>query len=467
MPTVTVPGSDRPFQFPEGTPPEEMKAAIDRHLGKDTSTFSKMSVSDTAKQHLASMASGPAKAQYDQAQASASQDIKNSLGRAAGEAAAMAPFAIAAPLTWGASLGLGAAIMGGAGLAGGIAKIATKAAVGSNEIPKSRADLSLALGVDTLAGVGGEVAGRGLMLGKTLLPKIIERAAARSDAGKILLRQKFSNLRNQLYEAIGTAAIPKAAPEAMAVAGEKQAGAVFADVERPVREAYASLNKLPKAPFLGGSMTEFTPDAAEIIKGLEADLHLQVGIGHEQPLDGLIRAKGNFQQKVFASKTMNDEERVIFEKLATDLHDIISKETKDLGPNVAGLYKKVNDLGVTLNKATVANTIAEKFINTYTGRAAIGATIGGGEGYRRGGAGGAAAGVAIGAGASVAIPGLATVILQQTMRHPQAASTLSRALELAIQGKKTLANEVSARAFGMAGVRETIKEAAKQAPEQP
>lgn len=425
----------------------------------------KASVSETAKAHLASMQGGPAKAQFEQAQASASQDIKNSLGRAGGEAAAMLPFVAAAPLTAGTSLPVGAAIMGGAGLLGGMAREGFKVGVGSSEVPKG-SDLALALGVDTAAGVGGEALGRGLMLGKTLLPKILTRVAVRSEAGKAAVQTEFTNLRNELYQEINNAAIPKPAPGAVIPFGQTQTGSVFVDVERPLREAYAKIAQLPRAKgsFLGGE-TKLTPEAGQIIRDIEQDLHLQVGIGQLQPLDGLVRAKGNFQQKVYESSTLNTEEREVFQKLAADLHDIIKKETKALSPQAAALYDQVNELGITLNKATVAKTIAEKFVNTYTGRAAIGASIGGGEGYRRGGAGTAAMGAAVGAGAGLATPRLAALILQQTMAHPKAAQVMSRALDLAINGKNYNAREVAGRAFAMAGVRETLKDAMRQVPE--
>lgn len=422
-------------------------------------------VSETASGHLASMQSGPAKAQFEQAQASATQDIKNLTSRAVGEAAAMAPFAAAAPLTGGTSLPLGAAIMGGAGLLGGLAREGVKSVMGSSEVPKGK-ELALALGVDTAAGVGGEMLGRGLMLGKTLLPKILTRVAVRSEAGKAAVQTEFTNLRNELYQEINNAAIPKAAPNAVIPFGQTQTGSVFVDVERPLREAYAKIAQLPRAKgsFLGGE-TKLTPEAGQIIRDIENDLHLQVGIGQLQPLDGLVRAKGNFQQKVFESTTLNTEEREVFQKLAADLHDIIKNETKALGPQVAALYDRVNELGITLNKATVAKTIAEKFVNTYTGRAAIGASVGGSEGYRRGGPGTAAIGAAVGAGAGLATPRLAALILQQTMAHPKAAQMMSRALDLAINGKNYNAKEVAGRAFTMAGVRETLKDAMRQTPE--
>ena len=461
----------RRVQGPDGTVHEFPSDATDDEVRKalqPESVFDRMKrVHDTAEQNIFGSASKSSTDRYNKAQASATQDIKNAYGRAAGETAAMVPFAIAAPFTEGASLPAGVAIMGTAGLASGLAREGTKKAIGSSEVPKGK-DLAFALGADALFGIAAEGTGRALMLGKTLLPKILQRASARSELGKRALLDDFTNTRNALYESINKAAIPGAAPEAVARMGETQSGSVFVDVERPMREAYEKIAKLPKAKgaFLGGE-TKLTPEAGEIIREIEKDLHLQVGIGQMQPLDGLVRAKGNFQQRVYNSRTLNDEERKIFYKLAEDLHDVIRTETKSLGPETAALYKKVNDLGITLNKATVANTIAERFINTYAGRAAMGVAIGGSEGYRRGGAGGAAIGAAAGAGASVAVPGLAAVILQQTIKHPEAAKILSRALDLAINGKDGLAKDVAARAFAVAGVRETIKEAIKQQPEQP
>lgn len=411
------------------------------------------------------MKAGPARQQFEQAQASATQDIKNLVGRAAGETAAMVPFAVAAPFTAGTSLPVGASIMGAAGLASGLAKYGTQKAIGSTEVPKGM-ELAMSLGLDTALGAGGETFGRGLFLGKTLLPKIVERAAARSEAGRLIMGTKYANMRQELYDAIHEAAIPKAPPEALVRLGEAQTGSVFVDVDRPLREAYAKLDRLPKAKgvFLSGE-TELTPDAAEAVARLEQDLKPDVFVGKMEPLDGLIRAKGNFQKRIYQSATINDEERPVLTELAADLHKIIKSETKALGPNVERLYNEVNELGITLNKATVAKTIAERFINTYTGRAVMGATVGAGEGYRRGGPGGAALGAAAGAGASVAIPGLATVIVQQTMKHPQGARWFSQALDMAIAGNQGKAIDLAGRAFAVAGVRNTLRDAFRQQPD--
>lgn len=454
----------------QNVPDDELASALAKKYPQyadvlAASTFDKMSISQKAKERLASMKSGPAQAQYEKAQASATQDIATLKGRGYGTLAAAAPFALA-PLTGGLSLAGEAAALGGLGLAGGIARESIKSGLGSSEVPKG-GDLALALGVDAIAGASGPFVSRGLMLGKTLLPKILDRVAARSDAGKAALLTKFTETRNALYDAINQAAIPKPPAGAVVPYGQTQTGSVFVDVERPMREAYAKIARLPRAKgaFLGGE-TQLTPEAGQIIRDIEQDLNLQVGIGQMQPLDGLVRAKGNFQQKIYNSRTINSEERKIFQKLAEDLHGIIKTETKALGPEPAALYDKVNELGITLNKATVANTIAEKFINTYTGRLAVGATLGAGEGYRRGGSPTSAAmGAAMGGGAALGVPRLAALILQQTMSHPKAASQLSRALDFAIKGDNASAREISERAFAMAGVRETIKEALKQAPE--
>lgn len=498
MPTLEELGQKVKAKYPQyaNVPDAELGAKVKAKYPdayKDFTESQKTSVSQKAKERLASMIAGPAKAQFEKAQTSATQDIKRNITTAVGETAAMAPFAIAAPFTAGTSLGVGAAIMGGAGLVGGALREGIEAIGGKKQ---SLQDLALTLGVDTAFGAGGEALGRGLSLGKTLLPKLLERAAVRSDLGKVLVEKQYAGIRSQLDQIVGKRLV---------------------DVEAPLRSAYRDLEKLPlgKGAFgeqftgltaegeetatnIGASMrakgeaaklgqqigkakarqvrlenvqsgvtaaSGISQRGRELIKEMESRLEIVNGkIASRQPLDALIEIKGNLSQKAY--KEFNVRERPIFRDLAGQLDQTIKRELAG-NPEAAALYEAANEKGRTLFATTAVKTMAEKFIYSYGGRLAGFSAVGAGAGYYYGGRTplAAATGAAAGAGLSVGVPKLATLILQQTAAHPQAMAKLNQAVEFALKGDTRSEREMAERAFVMAGVRETIKEYFKQPTE--
>lgn len=456
------------------------------------STFDKMAVSQKAKGHLASMESGPAKKQYEQAQASATQDIKNYVGRAAGETAAMVPFAIAAPMTAGTSLAAGAGIMGAAGLASGLAREGTKKAIGSSEVPKGW-DLAKAVGADVAWGASGEATGRGLFLAASQLPKAIEHAANKSAAGKALLEKAYAGIRSELDAVVGKRPVNverplldakrrlEALPEGKGAFGEQFTGLTgkaeetYSNIvegvkaKREAAKATKSLTKLKARQTKLENVTSgvqageaVAKTGREMIAEMEAKLEKINGrISSHQPLDALIEIKGNAQQMAYGPTT-NVRERPVFRDMAETLDKIIKEQIAG-DPQAAALYKRANDLGKTVFQVPVASTMAQRFIHSYASRLVGYSIFGAGAGAYFGHSPmAAAAGAAAGAGVSVGVPKLATLILQQTMDHPKAAAELSKGIEFFMRGDVGRARDMADRAFVMAGVRETVKEWIKQ-----
>lgn len=400
-------------------------------------------VAKKARVNLANLQGETTKANYE-------QDISNIKGKAVGEAAAMAPFAAAAPFTGGASLGVGLTLMGAAGLVGGTARETAKALLGSTEMPESGKVLALGLGLDAGLGMAGEGTGRAISsVGLTLIPKLIQRSAAKAEAGKMVLDQAFGDARNALYEIVGKTPV---------------------NVGPMLNDAYQALGKLPKgAGSMGKRFSGPTGPASEILGALEADLGLAGGkIAADQPLDALVRMKGSLSQMAFKESGLNTEERLIVKQLVTKLDKTLKEEMKPIGPVAEALYKKANDLMIVQKERSAAVQMAERAMKTMVGRAMAGGLMGGGVGmYKSRGLTGAAEGAALGAlaGATSTLPPkLATLILEQTMSHPEAAPLYRKAIKFFVEGSEGPAVALATRAMLLAGARDTIK-AAKEAPD--
>lgn len=402
---------------------------------------SKGETAKKARVHLANLQTETAGAEYK-------QEMSNIKGKAIGQAAAMVPFAVAAPFTGGASLPVGLGLMGAAGLAGGTANETVKALFGSTEMPESGKALALSLGLDAALGAAGEGTGRAIgSIGFTLLPKLIERSAAKAEAGKLVLTQAFGDTRNALYQIVGKKPV---------------------NVGPMLNDAYQALARLPKGTgAMGKRFSGPTGPASELLANLEADLGLTGGkIAAEQPLDALVRMKGSLSQMAHKEAGLNDEEGLIVKQLVRKLDAKLKEEMKPFGPVAEALYKKSNAIMETQKEHLAIVDITEKAMKTMVGRATAGGLFGGGVGmYRTRGVAGAAEGAAIGAlagAASTLPPKLSTLIIEQTMSHPQASTLMRRAAKFAIEGREGQATTLALRAMGMAGARETIKAAKEQ-----
>ena len=378
------------------------------------------------------------------------QDVKNAVGQAVGTAAATVPFAAAAPFTGGASLGVGLTLMGAAGLTGGVARETAKSLLGSTEMPESGKALALSLGLDTAIGAAGEGTGRAIgSIGLTLLPKLIARSAAKAEAGKAVLDQAFGDARTALYQMVGKKPV---------------------NVGPMLNDAYQALGKIPKgAGAMGARFSGPTGPAQEMLGAIEQDLGLEGGkIAAHQPLDALVRMKGSLSQMAFKESGLNTEERLIVKQLVERLDTTLKGQMKEISPVAEQLYKKANDIMLVQKEHSAAVQMAERAMKTMMGRATAGGLFGGGVGmYRTRGVAGAAEGAALGAAAgamSTIPPKLSTLVLEQTMSHPEAAQLYKKAIGFFIKGSEGEAVNLARRAMGMAGVRETIK-AAKQSPE--
>ncbi len=456
------------------------------------STFDKINVSKKAKEHLASMESGPAKKQYEQAQASATKNIRRSVSTAVGETAAMAPFAVAAPFTGGTSLAAGAAIMGGAGLAGGAIREGIEAIGGKKQ---SVPELLKTLGVDTATGMIGEGIGRGLgLVTKTLLPKLILKATARAEGGQAVLDQLVFNTRRELEKEIETYAMAGVetpvtskttalVPSRMRPAGQRmvsgmrnveapvvsQTGTYWVDAGRPIKDAFDKITAQPQAAGrFGQRFSGMSPKAAEIVRGIEQDINTNNGsISNMQRLDHLVEIKGRLNQFAWSDEGLTRDEKVIFKNLAGDVDSVVKDALKDVGPKAQELYKKANDIWKIQKETNVASKLAERSIAAWIRHKAVGAGIGGAYGYYAGGGpAGVLTGAAIGVGMDVAAPKLAKLAVEQVMAHPQGAGMMKNAIRFFIQGDKGKAEALAARALATAGVRNTVRQAMEQTDDE-
>ena len=132
-------------------------------------------------------------------------------------------------------------------------------------MPASGKALALSLGLDTALGAAGEGTGRAIgSIGLTLLPKLIQRSAAKAEAGKAVLDQAFGDARTALYEMVGKKPV---------------------NVGPMLNDAYQALGKIPKGTgAMGARFSGPTAPAQEMLTAIEKDLGLAGGkISAEQP----------------------------------------------------------------------------------------------------------------------------------------------------------------------------------------
>lgn len=394
-----------------------------------------------ARKNLAGNLAAQTAGQYE-------QDISDAAGQFAGTAAAAIPAAVAAPFTAGASLPAAMGIAAGAGALGGLAREGTKAAFGSNELPRSEGDLAKTLAVDAVLGAAGEGAGRAIAkAGVTLAPKLLERAASKFEAGQNLLEQAFVDTRGKLTAEI------------------RAAGRPSVDVGSTLETLYDKIATLPRGRgAFGKRFTDPTNKAAEILRALEEDMATSGGgISSKQPLDSLIRLKGSLQQMAWKEKSLAAEERQAFKQAAISLDAAIRKGLASLGGEAPALYERSLDLMKTQVVNDGAVQIAENFLKSIGGKLTAGAAIGGAAGgYQQKSLSGALAGAAGGALVAGSANALAAKtipwMLERTLSNPEAGKVLKEAINYAAAGKMGQAHVLAARAFGIARIRQTLKD---------
>lgn len=379
------------------------------------------------------------------------QDITNAKTEFAGQAAAAIPVAAVSLGTGGLGAPAAMAVMGGAGALGGAYREGVKYIGGSTDIPKTGADLAKTLSLDAIMGAAGEGLGRGIGFAtRSLAPKLLQRAAAQYEAGVNLLEKAFVDTREQLTGAI------------------RAAGRPSVDVGNTLTTLYGKLTRLPRGSGkFAHRFSDPTSKAAEIIGLLEDDMAASGGsVAAMQPLDSLVRIKGSLQQMAWKEKGLAAEERQAFKVAAAELDKSIRASLKNLGPEATELYDTSLQLMKTQKEHDAAVSIAERALKTMGGKAMALGGAGGAYGYYKeggltgalkGAAEGAALGVALGsanAAAAKAIPWT----LEMVMTHPQAAKVFKNAIANFADGRESQAMILATRAFGMAGVRERIKE---------
>ena len=197
MPRVDIPKVGL-VEFPDSMSSQDINAAAKRlYEGKGGSSFDKIPVREKAKARQTLMQSGPARQQFEQAQASATQDIVESKRKALETTVQMLPFALAAPFTGGASLEVGMLVMGGAGLASAAGHEILARQSGEK---KSFDALTTSLGIGLFSGMLTEAGAQGIgYMGKTLLPKMVQRAAAGAAKGAEMLETAFTTTRQAIW----------------------------------------------------------------------------------------------------------------------------------------------------------------------------------------------------------------------------------------------------------------------------
>jgi hypothetical protein len=404
----------------------------------------------------------------EQTKADFKQDVSNAKGKFWGEMAASVPVILAAPLTAGTSLAAGAAIMGGAAAAGGIAREGTKGAIGSDQIPMDANSVAKTLGWDAVLGAAGEGVGRGIgLVTKNLLPKLIERSAAKSEKGQQLLKETYEKGKTALFDMIQE-------QPAGRVGRPTINGKPAVNMELPITDLITGLKKPPQGigPLVG-KYTGPTPRAQELIREAEGQLETRGGtVGSHQPLDVVLDFKGRVNEVAWkkGEDALPTIEGNVLKRFVGQVDDIARKELGKVGgPGAVQHYngllqlektQKANDLAVSLTES-----VAKKMMYRMGSGALAGGVAGGTYGYTRGGVGGIATGAvegaAVGAGVTAAAqlpPKASTWILEVLANHPQAAPMMKKAVDFWATGQAGKAEALAARAFGMSGVREIIKD---------
>ena len=406
MPTVRVAGVGS-FNFPEGMSQEEMKKAIDRHLGK--STFDKMPLSSVAQARQQSMQSGPAAAQYQKAMASAEQDISGRMKKVE-EAAFMAPLAVAAPIAAPMGLVAGTGFMAAVGLGGGLNKLALRKATGLGNVPDSVHELAHVLGVSAAEGAAAELGGRatiGMIEGiGSLMPDLIARAAATSSRGLTSLNSYLFKLRSEL-----STIIPKDAT---------------ASIGNAWRYTWSELRKLPTKDVSKRTLEILDQFKTGGGKKLVVDAG---GLADRQPLDLLIEKKGILQAQAYG-KDVPWKEAKILKDMASGLDNQIRHRLAEI-PGAQNLYTKGMKLWEIARKGDVATETAAEVMKHFVPKTALGLS-----GLNR----------------------LADVMLQRTMSIPKSATLFTKAVEATMEGARSQATTMARKAFEMAGAKEMTDE---------
>lgn len=386
----------------------------------------------------------PGNVQSNRIIAEAAQDEKNLYGRFAKDAALAVAAGAAAPFTGGASV-LGAlAIAGGAGAAGSLAGTGIQKYIGSNETPRSVGDLASVVGFDAASFVAGEGAGRLVgVVGKKLLPKFIIQTAGQVENGKKVLLQMYGATSRQLDAVIDSAAAAAGKPNGWTVG-----------VDTVLKDLDSSLKNLPNMKnAFGRRFGGLTEKASETVSNIAETLATAGGNVVDQDLKGVIATYHSLQKMAFLDKSLSAREKDVFRKAAVDLGNVVKKAVKQVGPEAESLFKEANFVAkadMARDAALDLTTVGLKMLVKKAGLP-LGATA---IGYATAGAPGAA----VGAGLSLGLPHVATFVLKQTLKHPQAAPLMKKAVDIAIEGHGKEAETIATKAMQMAGARAIISD---------
>ncbi len=441
------------------------------------STANTLTVSERATKRLDSMRRGPAKQQFEQAQASADSDIAGM--RAKSDAALqMLPFVLAAPFTGGLSLAGSSAIMGGAGLAAAGGQEIREAQRGISKPGSSiLASLGLGVGSGVTAELGGALVAEGVGWGMTALPKLIQRSAAMTEKGARQLNDAFVATRQALYAEVGNRPVDigkelreaykrlEALPVGKAAFGEEfseltpRAATVSSKIEsglnaeqkaaklnKALTVARARQTKLESVTSGARAADEISQRGREIIAELEGQLeHVNTQISSSQPLDALIRIKGRLNQLANKEPSLDTEEAKILQdftgKLDFKIRQAIRGDPRGSGNTRAlALYDQANELMKVQKERDLTIGLAEKVL-----KKTIGFMAGPFNTFA----------------ASTALPHLSTMALEKVLTNKIAVQTWQKALALQAKGMAGAATEMATRAFKEAGVRESLRNSMK------
>lgn len=442
-----------------GTPPAPWET------GQSAST---LTVSDAARQRLESMKRGPALEQFQQAQASAEADITARQAKADAALQAL-PYVLAAPFTGGLSVPAAFAVMGGAGLASAAGQEIREAQRGYN---KSAGAILASLGLGTGAGLtaeaGSQIVTRGIGWGMTSLPKLVIRSAASTEKGAKQLSDAFVATRQALYSEVGSRPVDISGPledayerlrglpvgkgafgeqfSNLTARAEETAGNIGASItaekkaaklQRAIGIAKARQAKLETVSSGQTAAREISQRGREIIADLEAKLG-EVGSqkASHQPLDALIRERGNLNQLANHDPSLNPEEQKILQDLAGGLDATIRREIRG-NPRATELYNLQNMLYRVQMERDASITLAEKVM-----RKGIGIFTGGFKGFA----------------VDTAMPHLSTMALDKVLNNKVAAPLWMKAVGAYSKGATAAAMQLATQAFKEAGVKESFQD---------
>jgi len=408
---ITAPdGTTYALTPPEGASEADIQAQIAHITGAPaaqsapTKPTGQTDFQRRSRQRLADLQTQTGAANY-------AQDMSNAKGEFAGQVAAAVPLGIAAPLTGGASLAGGLAMAGAAGATGGLLRETTKGAFGSNDIPMTGKEIAKTLSLDAVLGVAGEGGGRAISgFSKQLVPKLIQRAAAKTEAGANILEQQFAQTREKLYTLAKDAGDPKV------------------NLGTELSDAYDKLMTIPKGVGkIGQRFAGMSPKAAEVMGDIQNALELSGGgVGKDQPLSALIRMKGDLAQFAWKEPTLSAEERQIFKGLAGSVDRKLRDALGAVGGDAAkGLLSDANALLKTQREYNVGLDLMETALRKTTIRGAI---------------------------ANVALKPVqeaAAWTLERALNHPVAMRLVKNGIKAVVDGKGALAAKLAERAFAL------------------